>query len=103
MGDTENIWKLVFCPTDKTFTVLNSTSSKSHLIFEDKTTVNVRFGPTWFKGKVVASTATKKKAEQALLQMSARNDEGKKIEIRSFINCFDLLKCISHNLSLCSD
>jgi hypothetical protein len=102
MCDKEKIWKVVFFTSDKTFTVLNSRSSKSDLIFEDKTKVHVRYGPTWYEGKIVASTATKKEAEHALLQMSAKDDEGKNIEIRSFINCSDLLKCIFHNFSLCS-
>ena len=103
MGDKENVWKVVFFISDQTFTVLNSTSSKSHLTFDEKTSVNVRFGTTWFAGKIVASSATIKKTEQAILQMSAKNDEGKKIETRSFINCSDVLKCISHNFRLCSD
>lgn len=87
MGDKENVWKVVIFISDKTFTVLNSTSSKSHLTFDEKTSVNVRFGTTWFAEKIVASSATMKKTEQAILQMSAKNDEGKKIETRSFINC----------------
>jgi hypothetical protein len=37
------------------------------LTFEEKTSVNVRFGTTWFAGKIVASSATIKKTEQAIL------------------------------------
>ena len=89
MSDKDKIWKVIFFPSDKTFTVLNSTSSKNHIRFEDEAKVSVRFGQTWFEGNVLASTATKKEGEQTLLQMTAKRDEGKKFQKTYFFNCFN--------------
>jgi len=79
MGENKKHWKVVYFPSDETFTLVNSSSAKIHMRNDDETKVSVKFGQKWFEGEIVASCATKKQAEEALLQLSASHDEGKKI------------------------
>jgi len=102
MGENKKHWKVVYFPSDETFTLVNSKSAKIHMRNDDETKVSVKFGQKWFEGEIVTSSATKKQAEEALLQLSASHDEGKKIEITYFMKCSNLLKCFSH-IILCSD
>ena len=81
-------WKVIFFQNDKSFCVIKRKSVENKVIFGESFSVSVKFGATWYSGKIVGGGSTKKEADNKVLQLQANeleeaeemdNDQGKTI------------------------
>ena len=88
MAHLSQVWKVIFFPSDKTFSIVKENEKSGKVQFLSDENVLVKFGQEWFQGQVLGTGGTKKEATQLmeklessfLSQNPGHNDKaGKKI------------------------